>query len=81
MSGQPDVLRALDHRQQEIIATTHHGVMARLTDPYLTDHDRWVLHQFARFLAGRTPEPDPRVVRPRAPRQRPLYPIVRRSTL
>ena len=41
---------------------TRRGVVERLADPYLTDHDRWVLRQFARFLEGRVPEPDPRAI-------------------
>ncbi len=59
--------------------TTRRGVVERLADPYLTEHDRWVLHQFARFLGGQTPEPDPRV-KP-APPPPSLYARVRRSTL
>ena len=58
---------------------TRRGVTERLADPYLTEHDRWVLRQFARFLGGQAPEPDPRVT-PRPPAT-PLYPRVRRSTL
>jgi hypothetical protein len=48
------------------LAVTRLGVVARLADPYLTEHDRWVLGQFARFLAGMTPAPDQPVARPRA---------------
>lgn len=48
------------------LAVTRLGVVARLADPYLTEHDRWVLGQFARFLAGMTPAPDQRVARARA---------------
>jgi hypothetical protein len=48
------------------LAVTRLGVMARLADPYLTEHDRWVLGQFARFLAGMTTAPDQRAARPRA---------------
>lgn len=49
---------------------TLRSVVDRLSDPYLTDHDRWVLTQFARFLDGRAPQPDPRVASavPRPPR-------------
>ncbi len=55
------------------------GIVERLADPYLTEHDRWVLGQFERFLSGRTPGPDPRV---REGQPRPLlYPRSRRSTL
>jgi hypothetical protein len=48
------------------LAVTRLGVVARLADPYLTEHDRWVLGQFARFLAGMTPAPDQRAARARA---------------
>ena len=58
---------------------THRGVIQRLADPYLTDHDRWVLGQFARFLEGCAPDPDPRVVPARS--TRPLYSRARRSSL
>lgn len=51
------------------LTVTRLGVVARLADPYLTDHDRWVLGQFARFLAGMTAAPDQRVAR--APRRVP----------
>jgi hypothetical protein len=82
MSGQPDILQVIDQRHQETIVTTQRGVVARLADPYLTDHDRWVLRQFARFLGGRAPGPDPRVVRmPPVRPVRPLYTRVRRSNL
>jgi len=52
------------------LSATRLGVVQRLADPYLTDHDRWVLRQFARFLGGLAPEPDLRVVAVRA--ERPL---------
>ena len=51
-TGTPDV--------EDIVSITRRGVSARLSDPYLTDHDRWVLQQFCRFLGGIVPEPDPR---------------------
>lgn len=51
--------------QREMIRATRRGVVDRLGDPYLTEHDRWVLGQFARFLGGETPGPDPRAARPR----------------
>jgi len=79
MSAPPTATQATDSRHRETYAITHRGVMARLADPYLTDHDRWVLGQFARFLSGRAPGPDPRAVRERP--TRPLYPRARRSTL
>jgi len=64
---------------QHSVEATRRDVIARLTDPYLTDHDRWVLGQFASFLGGQAPGPDPRV----APRliERPLCSRARRSTL
>ena len=68
-----------DDRFAEHYRTTRHGVIERMADPYLTDHDRWVLQQFACFLSGRTPDPDPRVARSRP--ERPLYARVIRSTL
>ena len=46
-----------------IIGATRRGLSERLSDPYLTDHDRWVLRQFGRFLSGIAPEPDPRALR------------------
>jgi len=69
-----------DHQHlSEHYRVTRRGVIERLADPYLTDHDRWVLRQFAHFLSGRAPEPDPRV-NPTRP-ERPLFPHIRRSTL
>jgi hypothetical protein len=67
------------HRSSDRYRTTRRGVIERLADPYLTEHDRWVLRQFARFLSGQAPEPDPRVT-PSRP-ERPLFTRVRRSTL
>jgi hypothetical protein len=64
---------------EDCYRVTRDGIIERLTDPYLTEHDRWVLHQFARFLAGQVPDPDPRVT-PRRPAPR-LLTRVRRSTL
>ena len=66
----PRSLVLLD-RPDDALAVTRLGVVERLADPYLTDHDRWVLRQFAQFLAGVAPAPDPRVVRARA--TRPLH--------
>ena len=79
MSTPTIAARSADQSHPSTLAATHRGVIARLADPYLTEHDRWVLGQFARFLSGKAPEPDPRAVRERS--QRPLYPRVRRSTL
>ena len=83
MSVQTDALRVTEFRIRDAYRVTQRGVTERLADPYLTDHDRWVLGQFARFLSGLTPEPDPRAVRARTRRnsRRPLYSRVRRATL
>ncbi|MEA2027076.1 MAG: hypothetical protein U9O18_10340 [Chloroflexota bacterium] len=75
MTAQTNAFRTTNDR----MLATRHGVIARLADPYLTDHDRWVLRQFAQFLGGVTPNPDPRVTRVRP--ERPLYTRVRRSSL
>jgi hypothetical protein len=74
---QPTGYLRSDRRLRERYRVTHSGVVERLADPYLTEHDRWVLLQFARFLSGQAPEPDPRV----APRQPvpPVFTRVRRS--
>ena len=72
-------LAGTDDRFAEHYRATRRGVVERMADPYLTDHDRWVLQQFAHFLSGRTPGPDPRVA-PSRP-ERPLFARVRRSTL
>lgn len=56
---------------EDPVRLTRRGVIERLADPFLTDHDRWVLGQFARFLDGRAPEPDPRAVRSPRSRQAP----------
>ena len=61
-TGTPDV--------EDIVSITRRGVSERLSDPYLTDHDRWVLRQFCRFLGGIVPEPDPRVSATGAQRRR-----------
>lgn len=58
---------------------TQRGVVERLADPYLTDHDRWVLGQFARFLGGLAPAPDPRTTLVRS--RRPLSSRTRRANL
>jgi hypothetical protein len=81
MSVQSPTLEITEALAEDPVLATRHGVVARLSDPFLTDHDRWVLGQFARFLGGQMPEPDPRVV----PRQRQtrgnLPSRVRRATL
>jgi hypothetical protein len=79
MHGQRDHRPTDGQATEDIFVVTRRGVMERLGDPYLTDHDRWVLGQFARFLGGLAPYPDPRVVR--LPARRPLYSRVRRATL
>lgn len=68
-----------DLRSTALSARTRDGVIRRLSDPYLTEHDRWVLHQFERFLSGCAPGPDPRVVKPRIDRS--VYTRVRRAVL
>lgn len=76
MSAPSDALRVNDHQGEDLLALTRRGLIERLADPYLNDHDRWVLRQFAAFFGGVTPEPDPRVVRVRP--VRPLrVPVVR----
>ena len=72
-------LAGTDDHFAEHYRATRRGVTERLADPYLTDHDRWVLQQFASFLSGRTPGPDPRAIRSRP--ERPLFSRVTRSTL
>jgi hypothetical protein len=66
MSGPSDAFRTTDRATQDMIASTRRGVVERMADPYLTDHDRWVLRQFAYFLNGVTPDPDPRLARVRS---------------
>ncbi len=61
MSIEPNGPHAGTPEFEDIVSITRRGVSARLSDPYLTDHDRWVLQQFRRFLGGIAPEPDPRV--------------------
>jgi hypothetical protein len=55
--------------QRELLLLTRRGVVERMGDPYLNDHDRWVLGQFGAFLGGVAPAPDPRA---RVPGERPL---------
>lgn len=66
MDGRPLDGRVRGHVAEDSLSITRRGIIDRLADPYLTEHDRWVLGQFAAFLAGVTPGPDPRVVRVRA---------------
>jgi hypothetical protein len=80
MSVQPSSDGLRNARIQASFRTTRNGVVERLADPYLTEHDRWVLRQFAQFLGGATPGPDPRVT-PTSRPQQPLYPRLRRRTL
>lgn len=74
---QPTGYRSSDRRLKERYRVTHSGVVERLADPYLTEHDRWVLLQFARFLSGQAPDPDPRVATRRSPTS--MFTRVRRS--
>ena len=83
MTGQFNGLQVTGFGVERELLVTRRGVIERLADPYLTDHDRWVLGQFSRFLSGKAPHPDPRATRTRPqprPRQ-PLYSRVRRATL
>lgn len=80
MSVEPSSYGLRNARIQASVRTTRKGVIERLADPYLTEHDRWVLRQFAQFLGGLAPGPDPRV-RPASRPRRPLYPRLRRPTL
>jgi len=79
MSVRTSAIRLTAHPDRDIVLATHRGVIERLADPYLTDHDRWVLGQFARFLSGETPDPDPRVRQARP--TEPLYRRARTATL
>jgi len=60
MSSQSKASRHNRWNREEVVSATTRGISERLTDPYLTAHDRWVLQQFAKFLSGTAPEPDPR---------------------
>lgn len=79
MDTQHDSSRDEFRRVEEARLLTHRGVIERLADPYLTDHDRWVLGQFARFLDGRAPAPDRRAIGDRS--QQPLQSGARRPNL
>jgi hypothetical protein len=60
MAAQSDALEVTDGACEDTLTATRRGVMERMADPYLTDHDRWVLRQFANFLGRLTPDPYPR---------------------
>ena len=60
MSVQPSSVNGLTRLADDMVASTRRGVIERMADPYLTDHDRWVLRQFANFLSRLTPDPYPR---------------------
>mgnify|MGYP001816677419 FL=1 len=68
MSSQPDDPGSDGRGDDELVSATRRSVSERLADPYLTDHDRWVLRQFGRFLSGITPEPRTRTLRITDPR-------------
>ena len=70
MIEQPSAPRAAATAEDDL-TSTRRSIIERMTDPYLTEHDRWVLRQFARFLGGVAPEPDLRAVRVRT--ERPLH--------
>ena len=63
MGRQLDLWGTEETSSNDIVSTTRRGISARMDDPYLNDHDRWVLRQFGRFLSGLAPEPDPRAPR------------------
>jgi hypothetical protein len=63
MSPQPNDPDSERGDAEDIASATSRGISQRLSDPHLTDHDRWVLRQFGRFLSGIAPEPDPRAPR------------------
>jgi hypothetical protein len=79
MDAHQDTTGDSPQRVEEARLLTRRGVLERLTDPYLTDHDRWVLGQFARFLDGQAPGPDPRAIQPRS--QQPLCSRIRQANL
>jgi hypothetical protein len=78
MTAQPDAFEVTNGACEDILTATKRGVSERMADPYLTDHDRWVLRQFANFLSRLTPNPYPpsmaigtqRPLLPRATRRR-----------
>jgi len=59
MTAQSDALEVTDRACEDTLTATKRGVIERMADPYLTDHDRWVLRQFANFLSRLTPNPYP----------------------
>jgi hypothetical protein len=71
MNESPIAPRVTTSAPEDELIATRRGIIERLADPYLTEHDRWVLRQFARFLGGMTPEPDLRAIRVRI--ERPLH--------
>jgi hypothetical protein len=62
MVAQPASSPYLSRLAEDLLASTRQGVVERMADPYLTDHDRWVLRRFDLFLGGLTPAPYPRPV-------------------
>jgi hypothetical protein len=63
MSSQSDDPVADTQEIEDPVRAVRRSVYERLSDPYLNDHDRWVLRQFGRFLNGIAPEPGPRALR------------------
>lgn len=57
MTAQSDAFEVTDGAYEDTLTATRRGVTERMADPYLTDHDRWVLRQFANFLSLLTPNP------------------------
>jgi len=76
MTAQSDAFEVTDRACEDALTATRRGVTERMADPYLTDHDRWVLRQFANFLGRLTPDPYPRSMA--IGTERPLPPRARR---
>jgi hypothetical protein len=55
----------------DAVVNTRRQLHQRLRDPWMTEHDLWVLGQFAKFFSGTTPDPDPRLVVEPAPQADP----------
>jgi hypothetical protein len=62
MDGQVTDPGVNDREDEELVSATRRSVAERLSDPYLNDHDRWVLRQFSRFLNGITGDTGPRAL-------------------
>jgi hypothetical protein len=62
MDARPALQVAPDGYLHELMVSARGSVAARMSDPYLTDHDRWVLQRFGDFLAAVTLAPDRRAI-------------------